>query len=310
MSHISVLLHETVDALLADRNTGIYVDGTFGRGGHTRLLLSKLDENARVYAFDKDPQALQTAAVLEQEDSRFKIIHASFADLKQELEALGIDQVDGVMADLGVSSPQLDQAERGFSFMKDGPLDMRMDNSQGPTAAEWLVDIEEEALANIIFQYGEERYSRRIAKAIKAAGYIETTAQLAEIVKVAHPKWEKNKHAATRTFQAIRIAINKELEDIEAFLPQAVEVLKPEGRLAVISFHSLEDRLIKQFIQKESTLAEDTGWGLPQKREDTRRLKKISRVRASETEVKANPRSRSAWLRVAERLASKANNEN
>jgi len=305
MSHISVLLHETVDALLADRNTGVYVDGTFGRGGHTRLLLSKLDENARVYAFDKDPQALETAAVLEQEDSRFKIIHASFADLKQELEALGIDQVDGVMADLGVSSPQLDQAERGFSFMKDGPLDMRMDNSQGPTAAEWLVDIEEEALANVIFKYGEERYSRRIAKAIKAAGYIETTAQLAEIVKVAHPKWEKNKHAATRTFQAIRIAINKELDDIEAFLPQAVEVLKPEGRLAVISFHSLEDRLIKQFIQKESTLAEDTGWGLPQKREDTRRLKKISRVRASETEVKANPRSRSAWLRVAERLASK-----
>ena len=304
MSHISVLLHETVDALLADRNTGIYVDGTFGRGGHTRLLLSKLDENARVYAFDKDPQALETAAELEQEDSRFKIIHASFADLKQELEALGIDQVDGVMADLGVSSPQLDQAERGFSFMKDGPLDMRMDNSQGPTAAEWLVNIEEEALANVIFKYGEERYSRRIAKAIKAAGYIETTAQLAEIVKVAHPKWEKNKHAATRTFQAIRIAINKELEDIEAFLPQAVEVLKPEGRLAVISFHSLEDRLIKQFIQKESTLAEDTSWGMPQEREDTRRLKKISRVRASEEEVKANPRSRSAWLRVAERLAS------
>ncbi|RZJ22701.1 MAG: 16S rRNA (cytosine(1402)-N(4))-methyltransferase RsmH [Acinetobacter sp.] len=305
MSHISVLLHETVDALLADRNTGIYVDGTFGRGGHTRLLLSKLDENARVYAFDKDPQALETAAELEQEDSRFKIIHASFADLKQELEALGIDKVDGVMADLGVSSPQLDQAERGFSFMKDGPLDMRMDNSQGPTAAEWLVDIEEEALANVIFKYGEERYSRRIAKAIKAAGYIETTAQLAEIVKVAHPKWEKNKHAATRTFQAIRIAINKELDDIEAFLPQAVDVLKAEGRLAVISFHSLEDRLIKQFIQKESTLAEDTSWGMPQEREDTRRLKKISRVRASETEVKANPRSRSAWLRVAERLASK-----
>ncbi|WP_425916308.1 16S rRNA (cytosine(1402)-N(4))-methyltransferase RsmH [Acinetobacter sp. TSRC1-2] len=305
MSHISVLLHETVDALLADRNTGIYVDGTFGRGGHTRLLLSKLDENARVYGFDKDPQALETAALLEQEDSRFKIIHASFADLKHELEARGIGLVDGVMADLGVSSPQLDQAERGFSFMKDGPLDMRMDNSKGPTAAEWLVNIEEEALANIIFQYGEERYSRRIAKAIKAAGYIETTAQLAEIVKVAHPKWEKNKHAATRTFQGIRIAINKELEDIEAFLPQAVDVLKTGGRLAVISFHSLEDRLIKQFIQKESTLAEDTSWGMPQEREDTRRLKKISRVRASEEEIKANFRSRSAWLRVAERLASK-----
>lgn len=191
MSHISVLLHETVDALLAGRNTGIYIDGTFGRGGHTRLLLSKLDENARVYGFDKDPQALETAAILEQEDSRFKIIHASFADLKQELEAREIGLVDGVMADLGVSSPQLDQAERGFSFMRNGPLDMRMDNSQGPTAAEWLVQIEEEALANAIFQYGEERYSRRIAKAIKAAGYIETTAQLAEIVKVAHPKWEK-----------------------------------------------------------------------------------------------------------------------
>ena len=303
MSHISVLLHETVDALLAERNTGIYIDGTFGRGGHTRLLLSKLDENARVYAFDKDPQALAVAAELEQEDPRFKIIHASFADLQETLEERGIGKVDGVMADLGVSSPQLDQAERGFSFMKDGPLDMRMDNSQGPTAAQWLVDIEEEALANVIFQYGEERYSRRIAKAIKNAGYIDTTAQLAEIVKVAHPKWEKNKHAATRTFQAIRIAINKELEDIEVFLPQAVDVLKKDGRLAVISFHSLEDRLIKQFIQKESTLPEDTGWGLPQQQKDTRRLKKISRIRASEEEVKANPRSRSAWLRVAEKLA-------
>ena len=289
--------------MLADRNTGIYVDATFGRGGHTRLLLSKLDAQARVYAFDKDPQALAVAAELAQQDSRFQIIHASFADMQQALNDLGVTQVDGVMADLGVSSPQLDQAERGFSFMKDGPLDMRMDNSQGPTAAEWLVDIEEEALANVIFQYGEERYSRRIAKAIKQAGYIETTAQLAEIVKVAHPKWEKNKHAATRTFQAIRIAINKELEDIENFLPQAVEVLKPEGRLAVISFHSLEDRLIKQFIQKESSLPEDSGWGLPQQQQDTRRLKKISRVRASDEEVKANPRSRSAWLRVAERLA-------
>ncbi|WP_347455470.1 16S rRNA (cytosine(1402)-N(4))-methyltransferase RsmH [Acinetobacter thermotolerans] len=303
MSHISVLLHETVDALLAGRTTGVYVDGTFGRGGHTRLLLSKLDENSRVYAFDKDPQALEAAAELEKEDSRFQIIHASFADLKEELAKRGVELVDGVMADLGVSSPQLDQAERGFSFMKDGPLDMRMDNSQGPTAAEWLVNIEEEALANIIFQYGEERYSRRIAKAIKNVGYIATTGELAEIVKVAHPKWEKNKHAATRTFQAIRIAINKELEDIEVFLPQAVEVLKPEGRLAVISFHSLEDRLIKQFIQKESTLEEDSGWGMPQQQKDTRRLKKVSRIKASDEEVKANPRSRSAWLRVAERLA-------
>ncbi|MCU4350992.1 16S rRNA (cytosine(1402)-N(4))-methyltransferase RsmH [Acinetobacter ursingii] len=302
MSHISVLLHETVDALLAERDTGIYVDGTFGRGGHTRALLEKLDANARVYAFDKDPQALAVAHELAQRDSRFQIIHASFADLQTELNRIGITQVDGIMADLGVSSPQLDQAERGFSFMQDGPLDMRMDNSQGQTAAEWLLDIKEEDLANIIYQYGEERYSRRLAKAIKQAGYIETTGQLAELVKTAHPKWEKHKHPATRTFQAIRIAINKELEDIEIFLPQAVELLKPQGRLAVISFHSLEDRLIKQFIQKESTLAEDTGWGLPQKQVDTRRLKKIARLRASEEEVKSNPRSRSAWLRVAERL--------
>ncbi|MFK4049611.1 16S rRNA (cytosine(1402)-N(4))-methyltransferase RsmH [Acinetobacter venetianus] len=305
MSHISVLLHETVDGVLAGRDTGIFIDATFGRGGHTQLLLSKLDANARVYAFDKDPQALEVAARLEQEDSRFKIIHASFADIQAELSNIGITEVDGIMADLGVSSPQLDQAERGFSFMHDGPLDMRMDNSQGLTAAEWLLEIEEEKLANIIYQYGEERYSRRIARAIKQAGEITTTAQLAEIVKVAHPKWEKHKHPATRTFQAIRIAINKELDDIEVFLPQAVELLKPKGQLAVISFHSLEDRLIKQFIQKESSLAEDAGWGMPQAQVDTRRLKKVSRIRASEAEVKANPRSRSAWLRVAERLEQK-----
>ena len=305
MSHISVLLHETVDGVLAGRDTGIYVDATFGRGGHTRLLLSKLDQDARVYAFDKDPQALEVATQLEQEDSRFRIIHASFADIQAELARIGITEVDGIMADLGVSSPQLDQAERGFSFMQDGPLDMRMDNSQGPTAAQWLLEIEEEKLANIIYQYGEERYSRRIAKAIKQAGEITTTAQLAEIVKTAHPKWEKHKHPATRSFQAIRIAINKELDDIETFLPQAVELLKAKGQLAVISFHSLEDRLIKQFIQKESSLAEDSGWGMPQAQVDTRRLKKVSRVRASEAEVKANPRSRSAWLRVAERLEQK-----
>ncbi|NNP67124.1 16S rRNA (cytosine(1402)-N(4))-methyltransferase RsmH [Acinetobacter sp. Ac_5812] len=305
MSHISVLLHETVDGVLAGRDTGIFVDATFGRGGHTKLLLSKLDQNARVYAFDKDPQALEVAAQLEQEDPRFKIIHASFADIQSELAQIGLTEVDGIMADLGVSSPQLDQAERGFSFMQNGPLDMRMDNSQGLTAAEWLLQIEEEKLANIIYQYGEERYSRRIAKAIKLAGEMTTTAQLAEVVKTAHPKWEKHKHPATRTFQAIRIAINKELDDIETFLPQAVTLLKPTAQLAVISFHSLEDRLIKQFIQKESSLAEDTGWGMPQAQVDTRRLKKVSRIRASEAEVKANPRSRSAWLRVAERLEQK-----
>lgn len=304
MSHISVLLNETIDGLLAERGTGIYVDATFGRGGHTRLLLSKLDANSRVYAFDKDPQALLVARELEQQDARFKIIHSSFANIQEHLQQIGVDAVDGIMADLGVSSPQLDEATRGFSFMQDGPLDMRMDNSQGVTASQWLMDIEEETLANIIFQYGEERYSRRIARAIKQAGEMHSTGQLAEIVKVAHPKWEKHKHPATRTFQAIRIALNKELEDIELFLPQAVDLLKPYGRLAVISFHSLEDRLIKQFIQKESTLAEDSGWGMPSALVDTRRLKKIARVRASQEEVKSNFRSRSAWLRVAERLAT------
>lgn len=303
MSHISVLLNETIDALLAHQNTGIYVDATFGRGGHSKALLSQLDEHSHLYAFDKDPQALAVAQELAQQDPRFHIIHASFADLVTELAALGVTQVDGIMADLGVSSPQLDQAERGFSFMHNGPLDMRMDNSNGPTAREWLLTIKEEDLANVIYKYGEERYSRRIAKAIKMAGDIETTAELAELVKRAHPKWEKNKHAATRTFQAIRIAINKELEDIEEFLPQAVSLLKPKGRLAVISFHSLEDRMIKQFFQKESTLPEDTGWGLPpQQQVDHRRLKKIARISASADEVKANPRSRSAWLRVAEGL--------
>lgn len=301
MSHISVLLHETVDAVLGQKTTGIFVDATFGRGGHSRELLSRLDADARLIAFDKDPQALATAAELALEDSRFQIVHASFADLATQLKQLGIASVDGIMADLGVSSPQLDQAERGFSFMHDGPLDMRMDNSQGQTAAQWLLSMDETDLANVIFKYGEERYSRRIARAIKQAGLIETTAQLAEIVKVAHPKWEKHKHPATRTFQAIRIAINKELDDVETFLPQAVAMLKPHGRLAVISFHSLEDRLIKQFIQKESTLPEQE-WGMPQAQKDTRTLRKIARIAPSTAEVKENPRSRSAWLRVAERL--------
>jgi 16S rRNA (cytosine1402-N4)-methyltransferase len=235
------------------------------------------------------------------QDSRLTMVHASFADLAEQLEQLNTGLVDGVMADLGVSSPQLDQAGRGFSFMQDGPLDMRMDNSKGLTASQWLQDIEEEDLANVLFQYGEERYSRRIARAIKQAGLIETTGQLAQIVKEAHPKWEKHKHPATRSFQAIRIAINHELDDLTHFLPQAVQALKPQGRLAVISFHSLEDRLVKQFIQQQSTLPEQQGW-LPQSEADPRTLKKVARIAPSPEEVSENPRARSAWLRVAERL--------
>lgn len=297
-AHLSVLLDETIDALLGGRTHGIFVDATFGRGGHTRALLARLDADSRVYAFDKDPQAQAEGARLMAEDPRLIMIHDSFATLQAQLHAQGLPQVDGIMADLGVSSPQLDEAARGFSFMHDGPLDMRMDNSRGQTAADWLLDIDEADLADVLFQYGEERYSRRIAKAIKAVGRIETTAELAEIIKVAHPKWEKHKHAATRSFQAIRIAINHELDDLSAFLPQSLAMLRPQGRLAVISFHSLEDRLVKQFIQQESSGAEvNGGWGTPR----AKTLKKVARVAPSDAEVKHNPRARSAWLRVAER---------
>lgn len=299
MSHISVLLDETIDALLAGKNHGIYVDATFGRGGHSRALLARLDAESRVIAFDKDPQAQAVGADLMQEDARLTMVHASFADLDSALKKLDLDFVDGVMADLGVSSPQLDEAGRGFSFMNDGPLDMRMDNSKGQTAAQWLQAIGEEDLANVLFQYGEERYSRRIAKAIKLAGRIETTGELADIVKVAHPKWEKHKHPATRSFQAIRIAINRELDDLIAFLPKAVAVLKPQARLAVISFHSLEDRIVKQFIQQQSTHSQEHSW-IPQA--DQRTLKKVDRIAPSDQEVGQNPRARSAWLRVASRL--------
>lgn len=300
--HISVLLDETIDAVLGDCRSGVFVDATFGRGGHARALLARLDADSRVYAFDKDPQAQAVGAQMAAADPRLVMIHASFAELTTQLQRLGVSQVDGVMADLGVSSPQLDQAERGFSFMHDGLLDMRMDNSQGQTAAEWLLQIEEEPLANVLYQYGEERYSRRIARAIKQFGQFETTAQLAEVIKVAHPKWDKHKHPATRSFQAIRIAINRELDDLVDFLPQAVQCLRSDGRLAVISFHSLEDRIVKQFIQQQSTPMQDDGW-LQQAERSVQTLKKLSRVAPSEQEVQGNPRSRSAWLRVASRLA-------
>lgn len=300
--HISVLLDETIDAVLGDCTSGVFVDATFGRGGHARALLARLDADSRVYAFDKDPEAQAVGAALAAADPRLVMIHASFAELTTQLQRLGVSQVDGVMADLGVSSPQLDQAERGFSFMQDGLLDMRMDNSRGQTAAEWLLQIEEEPLANVLYQYGEERYSRRIARAIKQFGQFETTAQLAEVIKVAHPKWDKHKHPATRSFQAIRIAINRELDDLVDFLPQAVQCLRSDGRLAVISFHSLEDRIVKQFIQQQSTPMQDDGW-LQQAERSVQTLKKLSRVAPSEQEVKGNPRSRSAWLRVASRLA-------
>lgn len=301
-AHLSVLLNETIDALLAGRRAGVYVDATFGRGGHTRALLARLEANSRVFAFDKDPDAQAVGAVLAASDSRLTMIHASFAELKQQLANHGLTHVDGIMADLGVSSPQLDVAERGFSFMNDGPLDMRMDNSKGVTAADWLMEIEEGDLADVLYQFGEERHSRRIARAIKQAGRMATTAELAEVVKVAHPKWEKHKHPATRSFQAIRIAVNRELTDLDLFLPQAVQCLVAGGRLAVISFHSLEDRRVKQFIQHEANASiENNSWTPMPLISKHKTLKKVARIAPSDAEVDANPRARSAWLRVAER---------
>ncbi len=302
-AHISVLQHQTIEQLLAGRTHGCFVDATFGRGGHCRALLARLDADSRVYAFDKDPEAQQVGQALMQEDPRLVMIHASYARLQPELAAQGVTAVDGIMADLGVSSPQLDQAGRGFSFLQDGPLDMRMDNSRGATAAELLMQWGETELADVLYQYGEERYSRRIARAIKqhlaTHGPITRTVALAELIKTAHPRWEKHKHPATRSFQAIRIAVNAELADLDLFLQQTIPLLSPGGRLAVISFHSLEDRRVKQFIQQHSQDQSD-GWPVAGALRPP--LRKGPRIAADEAEVTANPRARSAWLRVAERV--------
>ena len=304
--HLSVLLTETVQAVLADVD-GIYVDATFGRGGHSRALLAALGSNARLLAFDKDPEAISAGEKLMAEDSRFTIIHASFADLAQVLtERDLVGKIDGIMADLGVSSPQLDDASRGFSFMNDGPLDMRMNPSQGVSAADWLVTVSEEDLANVLFQYGEEKFSRRIARAIKKEveiAPITSTKKLSDIVAEAHPSWERHKNPATRSFQAIRIAVNQELDDIKSFLPQALTALKPDGKLAVISFHSLEDRLVKQFFQKEAK-GDDLPRDFPIRAKDLHpRLKVLGKKSASPEELAQNPRSRSAHLRIARKLS-------
>ena len=308
--HQTVLLDEAVVSILGAPD-GVYVDATFGRGGHTRHLLSRLGPDARVIGFDKDPAAIAAGQALAAQDTRFAIVHESFADILSVLKAEGLaGTIDGVLADLGVSSPQLDDAERGFSFMNDGPLDMRMDPTRGESAAEWLADVAEDELARVLYEYGEERHSRRIARAIvkaRADKPITRTRELAEIVAAAHPAWEKHKHPATRAFQAIRIAINSELADIERFLRDALAVLKPGGRLAVISFHSLEDRLVKQFFQKEAR-GDDFPPGLPV---TVDMLKPRLRLRGkavepSAAEVAANPRARSARLRVAEKLAEAA----
>lgn len=303
--HTTVLLNETVEGCVNDP-AGVYVDGTFGRGGHSRLLLSKLAATGRLIGFDKDPLAIRSGEQLAQEDGRFSIVQASFAQMKAELARLGIHQVNGILLDLGVSSPQLDDSERGFSFMQDGPLDMRMNPQAGISASDWVMTTPESDMAWVLKEYGEERFAKRMARALvlaRAEAPITRTLQLAKIIKEANPAWEKHKHPATRAFQAIRIAVNNELGDLEQVLADSVDLLLPKGRLAVISFHSLEDRLVKRFIR-----AQENGRELPRGIPVTddmlgRTLKKIGKaIMPSDAEVAANPRARSAVLRVAERL--------
>ena len=302
--HQTVLLREAVDALVTTAS-GYYVDGTFGRGGHSRELLGRLDENGRLLAVDKDPVACEVAEQLARSEPRFEFFHGSFAQLPHQLRRMGIDAVDGILLDLGVSSPQLDDAGRGFSFSHDGPLDMRMDTSRGETAAEWLSHAGSDEITEVLREYGEERFARRIAAAIVAARAeqpITTTGRLAQVVSEANPRWEKHKHPATRSFQAIRIKVNRELEDLQSLLAVALDLLRVGGRLVVISFHSLEDRLVKRYM-RDMARGDTYPRGVPVTEVAlNRRLKIVGKaVRASDQEVAGNVRARSAIMRVAEK---------
>ena len=301
-SHRTVLLEEAVDALAIFAD-GAYVDATFGRGGHSRLILDRLGPHGRLIALDKDPEAVAAAKRIS--DARFNVVHASFAELAGVLDRLGLEGVDGVLLDLGVSSPQLDDAARGFSFRRDGPLDMRMDTSRGQTAAQWLDTASEAEIREVIRDYGEERFAKQIAKAIVAArqrGPVVTTGQLADIVGAAVRTREKNKDPTTRTFQAVRIYLNQELAHLSLALPQILELLTPGARLAVISFHSLEDRIVKRFMRDAARADVPIRLPLRERELPQPRLRLIGRpVRPSADEIAANPRARSATLRVAER---------
>lgn len=306
--HITVLLDEAVDSL-AVRVDGCYLDGTFGRGGHSRLILRHLGEEGRLLGFDKDPQAIATGQALAAEDGRFVIVQRSFAEMAGELAERGLaGKVDGVLLDLGVSSPQLDDAERGFSFLNDGPLDMRMDPTRGVSAAQWIATAPEDEIARVLKEYGEERFAKRMARAVvqrRAEKPFERTADLAAVLTVANPAWEKGKNPATRAFQGIRIHVNNELGDLERGLEAALENLAVGGRLVVISFHSLEDRIVKLFMRKHAKgEADKLPRNLPIRPPAfDPRLKLLGKPQfASEEELKANPRSRSAVMRVAEKL--------
>ncbi len=303
--HVPVMMAEVVEALSVKLD-GVYVDCTFGRGGHSLLILKHLGVNGRLIALDKDLDALNSEEAKSlSEDSRFSLIHGSFVEVQQHVERLGlVGKINGVLMDLGVSSPQLDEAERGFSFLRDGPLDMRMDNSKGQTAAEWLASTEENEIVRVLQTYGEERFAKRIAKAIVEAGSIQTTRQLATLIERAIPFREKHKHPATRSFQAIRIAVNSELDELQDGLKKTVEILAPEGRLVVISFHSLEDRIVKHFI-REQERGKPTPTRLPVMQTHQAKLKALGKARMpSEKEFNLNVRARSAVLRVAERVAA------
>lgn len=303
--HVSVLLHESVEAL-TQVGDGKYVDATYGRGGHSEYLLNRLEEAGQLLALDRDPEAVTDAAVRFADEPRFSIRKANFADLKEVIRQQGwFGEVDGLLMDLGVSSPQLDVAERGFGFSRDGELDMRMDPDSGISAAQWLSDVSEGELVKVLKDFGEERYAKRIASAIVAERSrepITRTGQLADIVKAAHPRWERHHHPATRSFQAIRIQINGELDAINEAVTAAAQVLRVGGRLAVISFHSLEDRLIKRAI-RQPVPDPSIPRHLPQPAREAHPWQVLGKpIKASADELASNPRARSAVLRIAERV--------
>ncbi|MEW5838653.1 MAG: 16S rRNA (cytosine(1402)-N(4))-methyltransferase RsmH [Pseudomonadota bacterium] len=304
--HQSVMLDEVL-AGLAIKPDGVYVDGTFGRGGHSGAILERLGEHGRLIALDRDPAAVAEAQRRFAQDARFVIVHSAFSGMRAALEPLGVwGEVDGLLLDLGVSSPQLDEAERGFSFMRDGPLDMRMDPTCGESAAQLLAHIDEAQLADILWQLGEERFSRQIARAVVAARAetpITRTGQLAELISKVVFKREPGKHPATRSFQALRLWVNQELAELDAVLPQAYEALALGGRLAVISFHSLEDRRVKQFLRGEQAPELPPEIPLMQERPPARWRTLGGAIKAASAEIARNPRSRSAVLRVAEKLS-------